>query len=162
MGVYSATDTDATINTQYSDTLLNLFAAGTSFTLGGAVGGQLSGNIHVGADGAFNLGDKNIVFDTSGSVVTHNAPTTTGTVTIIVPVVPVPPVDPVVPVTPPASEVEPEVTETFASVVAGLDHAAGGNDPAGNNEAGRSLAGLFLVGGAGYSPPPVLFEIKEN
>jgi filamentous hemagglutinin family protein len=169
VGVYS--DTDAAINTQYSDTLLNLFAAGTSFTLGGAVGGQLSGNIHVGADGAFNLGDKNIVFDTSGRVVTHNAPTTTGTVTIIAPVVPVPPIDPVVPVppidpvvpvTPPASEVEPEVTETFTSVVADLDHAAGGNDPAGNNEAGRSLAGLFLVGGAGYSPPPVLFEIKEN
>lgn len=151
VGVYS--DTDAAINTQYSDTLLNLFAAGTSFTIGGAVGGQLSGNIHVGADGAFNLGDKNIVFDTSGSVVTHNAPTTTGTVTIIVPVVPV---------TPPASGIEPEVTETFTGVVADLDHAAGGNDPAGNNEAGRSLAGLFLVGGAGYSPPPVLFEIKEN
>ena len=153
VGVNSATDTDAAINTHYSDTLLNLFAAGTSFTIGGAVGGQLSGNIHVGADGAFNLGDKNIVFDTSGSVVTHNAPTTTGTVTIIAPVVPV---------TLPASEVEPEVTEIFASVVADLDRAAGGSDPAGNNEAGRSLAGLFLVGGAGYSPPPVLFEIKEN
>ncbi len=156
VGVYSATDTDATIDTHYSDTLLNLFVAGTSFTIGGAVGGQLSGNIHIGADGAFNLGDKNIVFDTSGSVVTHNAPTTTGTVTVIEPVVPV------VPVVPPASEVEPEITETFTSVVADLDHAAGGNDPAGNNEAGRSLAGLFLVGGAGYSPPPVLFEIKED
>lgn len=155
VGVYSATDTDAAINTNYSDTLLNLFAAGTSFTIGGATGGQQTGDIHVGADGAFNLGDKNIVFDTSGSVVTHNAPTTTGTVTVIVPVVPVVP--------PPASSVvEPEVAGTFTSVVADLDQAAGGGDPAGNNEAGRRLAGLWAPGGAGYSPPPGLYEIRAG
>lgn len=161
VGAYSATDTDATINTNYSAAQLNLFPAGATLTIGGATGGQQTGNIHVGADGAFDIGDKNIVFDTSGSVVTHNAPTTTGTVTVLVPVVPVVPPPP----PPPAateSAVEPEVSATFTSVASNPDNSSAGDSPAGDNPVGRNLAGLFQVGGAGYSPPPSLFVFSED
>jgi filamentous hemagglutinin family protein len=146
----------AAIQTGYSVTLLNLFPSGATLTIGGATGGQQTGNIHVGADGAFDIGDKNIVFDTSGSVVTHNAPTTTGTVTVLVPVVPVVP--------PAATEpaVEPEVSATFTSVASNPDNTTTGDSPAADNPAGRNLAGLFQVGGAGYSPPPSLFVFSED
>jgi hypothetical protein len=71
----------------YDPSLLGGFGAGTQFVIGGTVGGiHTTGNIHVGADGLINLGDKSIAFGTLGTVTYYPDPsvvTTTGMVTIL-------------------------------------------------------------------------------
>ena len=153
VGFYSATDADATIQTNYDPSSWGvLFPAGATFTIGGITGGQQTGDIHVGADGAVDLGDKNIVFSTTGQVVSHTTPTTSGTVTVVAAAAAAAAASTT------GGQVD-DVRETMTAFASGLDHSSGG-DAAENNGAGRSLTSLFAPGGAGprLAPPP--YEIR--
>ncbi len=67
--------------------LTGSFANGTKFIIGGVAGGvSTTGNIHVGADGPFNLGSDSITFATTGTVFYYpntGVITTLGTVDIV-------------------------------------------------------------------------------
>ena len=150
VGVHSATDTDVAIQTNYSGALLNLFPAGSTLTIGGAAGGALTGNIHVGADGVVDIGDKNLTLSTTGAIVVHNPPTTTGTITqISTPVVALLPAE--------TSTAEEEAQETTNSLVSNLGSPPGGS--AASGDAGNAIIGLIDIGAPPGGPPPV-FQIQ--
>lgn len=167
VGVHSATDTDATIQTNYDLTSWGaLFPAGTTLTIGGTTGG-LTGDIHVGADGVVDIGDKNLVLSTASNIVAHNLPTTTGIITqILAPVVVVPPAPPPAPppeippeIPPDATNETEEVGQTIGNLVSGLGSTPGGG--AGSGDAGNSVNGLVDIGAPPGGPPPV-FQIQGD
>ncbi len=91
-GVNSNHAPPALVQTQidYLPGLLNSFGTGLNLIIGGAVGGvETTGNIHVGADGGFNIGSDNITFSTAGLVIFYpigsgprSVVTTTGSITV--------------------------------------------------------------------------------
>jgi hypothetical protein len=85
IGVDSDQDFDATVQTNYSQTMLkNFMGHGAELTFGGVVDRsaftwsslknlvQQSADIHVAANGPLNLGDVKMVFDTTGTTYYHD------------------------------------------------------------------------------------------
>ncbi len=172
LGVHSATDTDATILTNYSGSLLNFFGAGATITFGGSTidaALPFTGAIHVGADGAANLGAKSVVYATSGNIVVHSQVVTLGTIQTLQPVVVPPPAPP--PSSAPSAEALArqakidEAGQLSQAIVSGLDgeDSLGGGNAAEDNDAARDIRSDSGIGHS-LDPPGTLrplFELRE-